>query len=35
MIALLEREGCENPEEPKEIMMGTVHKKIEEGVIDI
>mmetsp|Transcript_34855 Transcript_34855/g.45886 ORF Transcript_34855/g.45886 Transcript_34855/m.45886 type:complete len:199 (-) Transcript_34855:120-716(-) len=35
MIKLLEREGCENPEEPKEILMSEVNRKIEDGTINI
>lgn len=35
MIALLETEGCENPEEPDEILLSEVQRKIEDGTIDI
>jgi len=35
MIALLEREGCENLEDPKEIQMSKIFKRVEDGTIDI
>lgn len=35
MIKLLEKEGCENPEEPKEIVVAEIENRIKDGVIDI
>ena len=35
MIRLLVEEGCENPEESKDILMPRVVQKIKDGVIDI
>lgn len=35
MIRLLESEGCENPEDSKDIKMSTVMAKIEDGTFDI
>ena len=35
MIELLVREGCENPEDPKEIKMSAVLRKLDDGTLDI
>ena len=35
MIKLLEREGCENMEDRKEILVSKVLKRVEDGTIDI
>ena len=35
MIALLTAEGCENPEEPKDILMSEINKKLVDGTFDI
>ena len=35
MIDLLVSENCENPEDPKEILMSEVSRLIDTGVLDI
>ena len=35
MIKLLEEEHCENPEDPREIVIAEIENRIKEGVIDI
>lgn len=35
MIKLLEANGCENPEDRKEILMSSIEEKIRNGAIDI
>ena len=35
MIELLEREGCESPDEPHCILMASVSKCLDDGTLDI
>ena len=35
MIELLELEGCENPEDPNSILMSTVSKCLDDGILEI
>ena len=35
MITMLETEGCENPEEPKEILISALMALLENGTLDI